>query len=480
MRVFTAALMTESCTFSPFPTTFDDFFSGDWVDISAAILAGFRDVVEAEGHQIVEGLCAGALPAGRTEADAYAALKAKLLADLEDAGPVDAVILGLHGAMAAVGQDDCEGDILTAIRRQVGTGVAIGVELDLHAHLSAAMLEAADILVTFKEWPHVDTVERARDVARLTLRCAAGEIKPRMSVQDCRLIGFYHTMEEPMMSLVNELYDIEREHRALSASVVHGYPYGDVQDMGTKILVITDDDPEGGAKLALDLGQKLFEMRGQTSARHAQIAEVLAAIPTAPHGPVLVADTADAVLAGAPGDSTFLLRALTDRHEWRSAFCYIWDPETVARAFEVGIGQPITVAIGGRNGVNSGIPVVLTAKVAGLFPHATVESMGGIPAKPGNVAVLRAGHLDIVLSTSRVAALNANHLTAFGLDPADYRVIAVKSVNNFRAGFEAVASKFLYLAGPGALDSSFLSIDYQSVGRPKWPIDPDVSAPVGP
>lgn len=477
MRVFTAALMTESCTFSSIPTKLDDFFAGDWADISAAILGGFRDAVEAQGGEVVQGLCAGALPAGRTEAEAYAVLKARLLAGLKDALPVDAVMLALHGAMAAQGQDDCEGDILGAARAIVGPGVAIGVELDPHAHLTQAMLDAADILVTFKEWPHVDTVERAADVALLTIRCARGEIRPHMSVQDCKLIGFYHTMEEPMLSLVNELRDIEREGRALSASIVHGYPYGDVADMGTKTLVITDGDPKGGAKLAFELGRKLFAIRGQTSARHAQMDDILASVAAIPDGPILVADTADAVLAGAPGDSTFLLQALSDHPEWRSALCYIWDPPTVERAFAAGPGASLRVEIGGRNGPNSGNPITLDVEVAGLFPDAIVISMGGIPAQPGHVAVLRAGHLDIILSTNRVAALNTNHLTTFGLDPAHYRVIAVKSVNNFRAGFEDVASGFLYLAGPGALDSSFMSFDYKAVHRPKWPIDAGVTAP---
>ena len=101
--------------------------------------------MQADGHEVVESICAFAQPAGRTVREVYEDLRDEIVADLKAAMPVGAIQLLLHGAMVAEGYDDCEGDLLAHLRAVVGPDVPIGVELDLHCHYTELMRKSADV-----------------------------------------------------------------------------------------------------------------------------------------------------------------------------------------------------------------------------------------------------------------------------------------------------------------------------------------------
>src|SRR5262249_30654358 len=150
-----------------------------------------------------------------------------LLQEVADAVPLDCVLLNLHGAMVADGYEDCETDLVSRIRDLVGERARIGVLLDLHCDLPDELLELADVVITYKEYPHVDIAERALEVASLTIRAAAGEIDPTIASFDCRMMGMYPTPIEPMRSFVKTLKETERRPGVLSVSLGHGFPWGD-------------------------------------------------------------------------------------------------------------------------------------------------------------------------------------------------------------------------------------------------------------
>lgn len=128
----------------------------------------------AEGFEVVEGLAATAPPSGTVRRDTYEAFKQEILAQCSAALPIDGVVLGLHGAMVAHGYDDVEGDLLSDVRALVGVECVIGVEFDPHMHLTQRRFDNADILIAYKEFPHVDMIERAEEVVDLTLRTIHG------------------------------------------------------------------------------------------------------------------------------------------------------------------------------------------------------------------------------------------------------------------------------------------------------------------
>ena len=141
MRMFAASIGTETNTFSPIPTALESFYESfyappgqhpDDAKLCTAPVWVARRRARAEGWTLIEGSCSFAEPAGLVSREAYETLRDEVLGQLRAAMPVDAVVLGLHGAMVADGYDDCEGDLLVRVRSMVGPGTVIGVEGDPH------------------------------------------------------------------------------------------------------------------------------------------------------------------------------------------------------------------------------------------------------------------------------------------------------------------------------------------------------------
>ena len=218
MRIFTATLGTETNTFAPMPTGLADFM-GQGYDMAATAterLPAFGQVCRAlrersaeTGWEVIEGKLAFAGPSGITVRSAYEQLRDQLLADLQAAMPVDLVLLQVHGAMIAEGYEDAEGDLLTRVRAIIGPKIFFGVELDPHCHLSDQKVGAVDLMTIFKEYPHTDIYDRARDLVRLTEDAMAGRI---------RLAPFVtHTMPLPE---INQAFDLMHAGESIR-SVVH-------------------------------------------------------------------------------------------------------------------------------------------------------------------------------------------------------------------------------------------------------------------
>jgi microcystin degradation protein MlrC len=233
MRLFSATLATETNTFSPLPTSLDAYKEfvflrpGEHPDdaprMCTAPLFVARRRAAADRFTLIEGSCFAASPAGTTNREDYELMRDEILGQLKAALPLDGVLLGLHGAMVAHGYDDVEGDILERVRAIVGAGCVIGVELDPHCHMTVKRVRLADIIVCYKEFPHTDVVERAEDLLDLVLRTLRGEIKPVMSLYDCRQISSYPTTLPLMRAYVDRIKAMEGKDRILSISIVHGF-----------------------------------------------------------------------------------------------------------------------------------------------------------------------------------------------------------------------------------------------------------------
>jgi len=213
MRVFAGGIATETNTFSPMPTGMADF---DIVRANSIPESGispaidmFQQRTEERGWEFIFSLYAWAQPAGITTRATYESLRDEMLDALRAAQPVDIVLLLLHGAMVADGYDDCETDMIARVREIVGPEAKIGVELDLHCDVTQQMIDQSDAIVIYKEYPHIDIVDRADDLFTITADTAMGKIKPAMALYDCRMIGLYLTPFEPLRSLVDEMLAME-------------------------------------------------------------------------------------------------------------------------------------------------------------------------------------------------------------------------------------------------------------------------------
>jgi microcystin degradation protein MlrC len=480
MRVFTGSLATETNTFGPMPTglaSFHDrgyfpagrhpkeltFFSGPlWVA---------REVSREKGWTLVEGMVAGAQPSGTTTRHAYEALREELLRDLRAALPVDMVLLGLHGAMVADGYDDCEGDVLQRVRGIVGPNVVIGAELDPHVHLSRAMVDNADLLVAFKEYPHTDIVERARELVTLCEAKSAGRIRPVHAVADCHMIVPFHTTRDPAKALVRRIQSLEGRGGVLSISIAHGFSLGDVPDMGTKVLVYTDGNQAQADKLALQLAQEVIGMRDALAVRYPAIDDALDEALAFDRGPVVLADRADNPGSGAPGDSTFILRRLIERGIGNAVIGPMWDPVAVRIAFDAGVGARLNLRIGGKIGPLSGDPLDLDCTVKALRHDLVMTGLAGAPTPVGDSARVEANGIDIVLITLRNQAMDTDVFTQLDCDLASRKIIVVKSAQHFHASFSKVAKHVIYVGAPGAATPHVGTLAYAKIKRPIWPLD---------
>jgi microcystin degradation protein MlrC len=479
VRIFTGGLGTETNSFSPLPTAmrgFEEYLRlpagttlAEPQEATGAPWAA-QQYVARHGGTLVSGPISYAMPAGPTVRRVYEALRDELLAALQAALPVDIVAYSLHGAMIAERYDDCEGDLLARTRAIVGPDVAVGALLDLHCHISAQMVDSADALVLFKEYPHIDFVERGTELIEILVRTARREIRPHMAVQDCRMIDLFHTTREPMRSFVADMQARENRDGVLSLSAAHGFPWGDTPDMGTKMLVVTDGRPELGARIAAEFGERLFAMRGRAQKPPMTIEAALQQASQANATPIVIADTADNAGGGAPSDSTFVLQAVLERGLQDVALGPLWDPIAAAAAMDAGEGATLDLRIGGKMGRASGQPLDLRVTVTGICRNAA-QSYGVSHEPLGDCVAVRVNGVDIVLNTLRTQAFGPELFENVGIDPRSCRIVVVKSTQHFHAGFGPLAADVLYIGGPGALERDLGRLPYRKIIRPKWPFD---------
>ena len=481
-KTFIACLGTETNTFSPMPTGWETFrdgmlFHGDATQhppqLFSEPLHVWRRCTEAMQGEVVESVAAFAQPAGITVRPVYESLRDELLSDLKAASPVDIVLLVMHGAMVADGYDDCEGDILKRVREIVGSDTIVGAELDLHCSVTQMMTDHADVIISFKEYPHIDGAGRAKELFDLCVCAHRGEVQPVMAVYDCKMINMWRTPMEPMASLVADMQATEGQNGVLSVSFAHGFPWGDVPDASARMLVVTDGDPAKACDVAKQFGERLWEMREETAADALSVDAAVDRIAAASSGPVVVADVADNAGGGAPSDSTFILAALVERGMSHILSGYYWDPIAVRFCEEAGEGASLALRIGGKCGPASGAPLDLNVTVRRIV-HDAWQTFGHTVASLGTgVWVTTDGGIDLILNTKRTQVFHPNGFEQFGLALGNYQGIVVKSTQHFYAGFAPVASEVLYVAAPGAIPPDFANIPYQKFNAPYWPRVPN-------
>jgi microcystin degradation protein MlrC len=474
MKIFAAGIATETNTFFSIPTALDDFI----VQRGRGVLEGRIDhpsldlstiwgkVAKSRGGEFVFSLMAWAQPAGPTVRSAYESLREEVLNDLRAAMPVDVVLLNLHGAMVAQGYDDCEEDLIRRVRHIVGPAAVIGVELDLHCHLSESKIAGADIVVIYKEYPHTDINDRAKELFDLAIRAKLGKIRPTMAMFDCKMVGLYPTSRQPMRGFVDAMMEAERRKDVLSVSFGHGFQFADLPHVGAKLLVVTDNDRVLAEQVAREYGLRVYGLRREIGFEsmsvpmEAALSKAVASKKT----PVVVADQSDNTGGGASGDATFALRWLLDHQAEDVAMAIFYDPEVVRIAKEAGPGARLSVRLGGKIGPFSGDPVDMEVTVLSLchnYMHGLPQQSGESWSFPaGDVVALRCGSIDIVVSSERCQCFNPFIFSDLGIDPKRKRLLIPKSYQHFYDAFAPIAGEVIYMAAPGALPPDPRQISY--------------------
>ena len=257
---------------------------------------------------------------------------------------------------------------------------------------------------------------------------------------------------------------------------MHCFPYADVPENSSRVLVIADGDKAKADRLATTIGEELVSMRGKTMPQFLGVPQGVAAAVASNVAPVVLADPADNAGGGAPSDNTTILRHLIERNVEGAAVGPIWDPIAVRLCFDAGEGATFPLRFGGKIGPASGAPVDATVTVARLARDCW-QSFGPTQVPLGDCAAVRVGGVEVVLIANRTQALGLELFTNVGIDPRQRRIVVVKSTNHFMAAFGPIAKRVIYVdSATRRWRATTASIDYTRVQRPIWPLDEETTA----
>lgn len=476
-RVFVASIATETNTFSPLRTDLQDFKESFYAapgahpvtpTLCSAVFPAAKAKAKEFNWEVIEGTASWAEPGGIVNQHTWVFLRDQLLAELKAALPVDIVLLGLHGAMVSQDCLDCEGELLASVRTITGPNVIIGVTFDPHSHLSADRVENADLITVFKEFPHTDFVDVAEALVELVHQTSEEKIKPVISTYDCKMIEILPTSRQPMRGFVDRIKAMEGTDDVVSVSVIHGFMAGDVPELGSKMIVITNDNKAKGDELAAKLGAELFAMRGKTRPEFLDIGAAFKMVSQASAAPIVVADVWDNPGGGVPGDSTFILRELMDKKIMNAALASIWDPIAVRTCFSAGEGATLRLRFGAKMSEFSGNPIDADVIVRKLKRNA-VQSFGQSIVPIGDAVWIEVGGVDVILNSVRSQVFNPDIFSNMGVDPKQKSLLIVKSTNHFHDAFSRISPKILYVAIDGPYPNNPVTNNYTNLTRQIWP-----------
>lgn len=485
-RVIIGSISHETNTFSNVPTRLSDFkIEMDREVITThkearTICSAFLRVAEEQGFEVIPTLWANAQPSGLVEASAFNWLLDSMVERVRAAGKVDGVLLHLHGAMAAEGCDDPEGKILGTLREVVGGSVPIVSTLDMHANITEAMVAKGNVLVGYDTYPHVDGYERGVEAASIIARMLRGEITPTMAMNKPPMITspqVQKTSYPPMKDLMGLAHKIEEDKQVINVTVAAGYPFADFEFTGMTMVVTTNNDRDLAQKLADELASYVWKNRRTFLADVVPVREAVEEAMRAPEGPIILADLADNPGGGAPCDGTVILRTLLELGAKDALVAVIADPEAVSKTIEAGVGNTVTVKIGGKTDRLHGDPVEVTGTVKLIFDGRFIPTgpMGtGLETDVGRTVVLRCGGVDIILTEKRYAATSLTLYRCLGIEPTEKKIIVVKSAVHFRAAHEPIAKRIIEVDAPGIHGVRLAAFNYKKVRRPIFPLDPEM------
>lgn len=489
-RVLAAEFMHETNTFSVQPTDEEAFRRCAYhlAGVIPSAFAGTRTALGAAfeaaqefGWDLVVPIAAHANPSGRVTDSAFDHIAGEILSACDR---LDGVLLHLHGAMSTQSHDDGEGELLARLRARLGPDIPIVVVLDLHATVTDAMAAHANALVAYRTYPHIDQYERTHQAAGLLDRAMSGAISPRVALARRPILYALdggRTSSAPMIELLRRGDEIERAGLALAVSIQAGFSSADIYDIGPSVAVTVDGDAARGRVHAEALMTYVWDQRHHSTIHFTPIVEAIAKArrPDGSGKPLVIADYADNPGAGAYGDDTTLLRAMVEANLSDVALHAICDPEAVREAQAAGVGNRVTLRLGGKVDPSiGGGPLTVTGHVAAITDGEMVLSGpvgGGMRRSYGLSLLLRVGGIEVIVISHNGQAIDLVQFTSLGIDPTRRSTIAVKSMQHFRAAFEPIAREIVEVDTGALCTKDFKSRPYTNIRRPIWPLDPIAS-----
>lgn len=466
MRIAIAGFSHESNSFSSKPTALEDFgvhtddqLISHYQDTFSEI-AGYIAGAREQGFELVPLFSAGATPAGPLTRQAYEEFVGRLLAALDQAGPLDGLLLALHGAMVAEHFNHADAETVHRLRRQLGPAFPIVVTHDYHANVPPSLVEEATALIIYKTNPHIDQRERGLQAAGIIARVVRGEVRPVSAlVKPELLFNIYHhnTSRPPMQPLMQAAIELEKTPGILACSIAAGYQYADVPHMGPSIVVVADGDQALARREAERLGELMWARREELKTVVPGPAEAVKMAMASQHFPVTLLDFGDNIGGGSAGDSTFLLAELL-RQGAQDWVMTIWDPASAQQCNSAGIGAPVALRVGGKTDTLHGPTLSVHGRVRTLHEGSYEERErrhgGGRYFNQGLSAVVEVGGPErrglLVLNSVRSYPNSIHQITCVGIQPQHQQILVAKGAVAPRAAYEPVSARLIEVDTPGA------------------------------
>jgi len=489
MRVGIISLIHESNTFLSSPTTLEDFqmssldFGQDmrakWQD-SHHEVGGFFEGIDKAGFEAVPLMGAWATPSGAITDETRDVLLEMMWQQLDDAGQLDGLLVAPHGAAVSVSEPDMDGYWLSRLRERVGDDMPIMCTLDPHVNLTQRMVDSVTATVVYRSNPHLDQRQRGLEAANLLVRTLKGEIKP---TQACALPPIAINIERqftddppcrPMYAFADEML---KQPGVLSNSIVLGFPYADVVEMGSAFVVVTDNDPALAQKLADELSDYLHEHRHEFIG---QLVEVDDAIDQAiANGkPTCLLDMGDNVGGGSAADGTFIAHAFHDRKlSDVRALVALADAEAQEQARAAGVGAKLELTVGGKTDDKHGKPLTAEFTVVSLhdgkFGEKQPRHGGKTVYNMGPTAIVQtATGLTVQLASRRTPPFSLGQLTSCDIELSQYQIIVAKGVNAPVAAYEPVCEdRMIRVNTDGVTTADMNKLNYKHRRKPLFPFE---------
>ncbi len=447
MRIAYARIAQETHAFSPLTTTMADFERqhlkvGQELHDACGLLGneapGWTPVAELSGLRAAAALesdvqtvplwSAWALPSGPITPETSAALRSRLRQSLRKAGPIDGLLLTLHGAMRGTGSDpEPEEGILQAAREALGPDIPIAVTLDLHAQLTPNKVGPADLLVAYRTNPHWDLFTTGLRAGRLLIRTIRGQVRPTSTWRSLPMVfGGGNTIDllQPMRTIFRHMKAMERRPGVLCVNLFMCHLWNDSPHLGWSVHVTTDGDPTLANNVADELADLAWGVRHLQPPPFISPREAIeqARRKRSRTGAFCMVDTSDVIGAGSTGENTRLLRVLLEEGQGLTSLVPLRDAQTIEHLYDVPVGTHVRRTIGGRLDPQMYPPL----EIDGRLVH---KSHLGIS---GRAVTLDLGHIKVVVTEHAPYNLKPTFFWQAGLNPIKADVLVVKSFFHFR------------------------------------------------
>lgn len=484
-RVLICEFHQETNTFNPLPMKLEHFAALRYAhgkeayDLCKKLPCAFHGMIdaieEADGVVLPSISLYGSL-GGPVEDSVMTLLRDSVQKALAEVGPVDAVCASLHGATCTASDEDACGEFIAWLRKLVGEDVVIAASFDLHANITETMLKNADVISGYQTYPHVDYYETGYRAAKLCMRKLRGEqislaatIVPMMVPPS----GFT-TLLQPFKGVVDAGKAMVEDGTLLDFTVFNVQPWLDISDIGSTVVAIAED-PETAKKCADILAQKFYDNRDDYWPDLKTVDEIIdRAESSESKKPVILVDASDSPNGGSPGDSVVVALQLQARNSQLKTGMFVRDPEAVAKAFEVGVGNTAEFSIGAKLSPNMPGPLVAQGVVRSLhdgFFRQEGPSGRGFPNHIGKTAVVSIGNMDIMICEHPTASGDPQLLRHFGIEPTLCDLVVVKANTSFRASYGAFAGEIYYADTPGVCASNLKYFDWHNLPKELYPFD---------